>query len=130
MTDGLITVQDGQQHLIGGRCTSCATHTFPMQAACPKCGSGMAQTALPNTGTVWSWTVQRFAPKPPYVGPVPYQPFALAYVDLGPVKVETPLRGRPVDAWKIGHSVRLAAGDPNADGAHFSFSFEPLESVK
>lgn len=38
---------------------------------------------LPNRGRLWSYTVQRFAPKsPPYAGPVPFEPFALGYVEL------------------------------------------------
>ena len=51
---------------------------------------------------MWTWTVQRFPPKAPYLAPSPYEPFALAYVDLGPVKVEGRLRGKPIDGWKIG----------------------------
>jgi uncharacterized protein len=128
MSDIIATV-DGRAHLVGGRCPSCATHTFPQQASCPCCGGTMEPQTLPSTGTVWSWTVQRFAPKSPYLGATPYQPFALAYVDLGPVKVETPLSGRDVDGWKIGQPVRLIVDDPPAHGRSVSFSFEPVEAV-
>jgi uncharacterized OB-fold protein len=39
---------------------------------------------LPAEGTLWTWTVQRFAPKsPPYVPPADgFRPFALGYVEL------------------------------------------------
>ena len=43
---------------------------------------------LPAEGTLWTWTVQRFAPKsPPYVaggatGADGFRPFALGYVEL------------------------------------------------
>ena len=39
---------------------------------------------LPAEGTLWTWTVQRFAPKsPPYVPPSGgFEPFALGYVEL------------------------------------------------
>ncbi|RSM37789.1 hypothetical protein DMA12_35650 [Amycolatopsis balhimycina DSM 5908] len=39
---------------------------------------------LPAEGTLWTWTVQRFAPKsPPYVPPAGgFRPFALGYVEL------------------------------------------------
>ena len=39
---------------------------------------------LPAEGVLWTWTVQRFAPKsPPYVPPVDgFRPFALGYVEL------------------------------------------------
>ncbi|WP_284741398.1 Zn-ribbon domain-containing OB-fold protein [Amycolatopsis sp. RTGN1] len=39
---------------------------------------------LPAEGVLWTWTVQRFAPKsPPYVPPADgFRPFALGYVEL------------------------------------------------
>jgi len=39
---------------------------------------------LPAEGTLWTWTVQRFAPKsPPYVPSADgFRPFALGYVEL------------------------------------------------
>jgi uncharacterized protein len=126
---GIITTVNGRAHLVGGRCPGCATHTFPQQASCPCCGGPMEPQALPADGTVWSWTVQRFAPKTPYLGATPYQPFALAYVDLGPVKVETPLSGLAIDDWKIGQPVRLVVDDPPVYGRAVSFSFEPVEAA-
>ncbi len=70
----------------------------------------MFEAALPATGTVWSSTVQRIRPKPPYEGPDDFEPFAVGYVDLGPVRVESRLDGRPVDEWRIGEPVRLPPG--------------------
>jgi len=36
---------------------------------------------LPPSGTLWSYTVQRFRPKsPPYRGPEPFEPYALGYI--------------------------------------------------
>ena len=123
----LTLVVDGVHHLRGGRCTACATHAFPCPAACPKCGSEMDAAALPTGGAVWSWTVQRMAPKPPYRGPDPFEPFVVAYVDLGPVLVESPLRGRPVDGWTIGDAVQLDVDV--VDGAATAFRFVPGEST-
>jgi hypothetical protein len=65
--------------------------------------------------------VQRIAVKPPYAGPQPFEPFVVAYVDLGPLKVESPLFGRPVDGWSIGDAVQLCTGDAQP---HLSFWFE------
>jgi uncharacterized OB-fold protein len=41
-------------------------------------------TVLPAQGSLWTWTVQRFAPpSPPYVPPAEgFRPFALGYVEL------------------------------------------------
>jgi uncharacterized OB-fold protein len=120
---------DGAAHLVGGRCTVCTTHTFPEQPACPRCGSVTESVPLPSAGRVWSWTVQRVAPKPPYRGPDPFEPFAVGYVDLGPVRVESRLDGKPVDAWRIGEPVRLVIGEPGVDNAHEapSYRFVPAE---
>ncbi|HQV57892.1 MAG TPA: OB-fold domain-containing protein [Ilumatobacteraceae bacterium] len=82
----------------------------------------MVEQTLPATGTVWSWTVQRIAVKAPYAGPQPFEPFAVGYVDLGPLKVETPLFGHPVDGWSIGEAVELAAGDEHP---YLPFWFRP-----
>ena len=120
----LTTQVDGRPHLVGAACGGCGTHTFPAQASCPRCGADTTTTVLPTEGTVWSWTVQRIAVKAPYAGPQPFEPFALGYVDLGHVKVETPLFGHPVDGWKIGETVTLVA-----DGTrpHLPFWFEAKE---
>jgi uncharacterized OB-fold protein len=115
-TTGPLVDDDGGTRLQGARCATCDTHVFPAQGTCPRCGSDLTPTALAGDGTIWSWTVQRIAPKAPYrAGGDEFEPFALAYVDLGPVLVEAPLSGRPVDAWQIGDAVRLVTG---ADDRH------------
>jgi uncharacterized OB-fold protein len=122
-TRGLVTTVDGEQRLVGVRCDTCTTHAFPAQATCPRCGAPMSAVALPAAGTVWSWTVQRIRPKPPYVGPDDHEPFAVGYVDLGPVRVESRLEGKPPDAWRIDDPVRLAAGEPDEHGDVWSYRF-------
>jgi uncharacterized protein len=125
---GLVALEADGPHLIGSRCADCATDTFPVQSSCPRCGSeAVDPLVLPAAGTIWTWTVQRFAPKPPFRMPASFAPFAVAYVDLGTVRVEARLDGRSVDDWKIGDEVRLAIGTP-ADGepAWQAFWFEPL----
>ncbi len=71
--------------------------------------------------------MQRFPPKAPYLAAAPYEPFALAYVDLGPVKVEGRLRGKAIDAWKIGDAVRVVI---DTAVTPLSFWFEPSEESK
>jgi uncharacterized protein len=75
--------------LLGSRCEACGTVVFPAAQSCPRCSSAVAPHALADRGTVWSWTVQGFCPKPPYVPPTGgFTPFAVGYVDLGEVIVE------------------------------------------
>ena len=86
----------------------------------------MASVDLPSRGSVWTWTVQRFAPKPPFRQPAAYEPFALAYIDLGTVRVESRLAGKAVDAWRIGDVVRLVVGPMYPDSSEWqAFWFEP-----
>ena len=116
-----MTWTDGVPALAGGRCAACDTHTFPAATACPRCGATTIDAVpLPTTGTVWTWTVQRLPPKPPFRAPEPFTPFAVGYVDLGPVKVETRLVGRPADAWTIGDDVELVVDHDAA------FAFQPV----
>jgi uncharacterized OB-fold protein len=64
----------------------------------------MARVELPDRGTLWTWTVQAFEPKPPYRAPESgFTPYGVGYVDLGEVIVESrltgePARDRPADA--------------------------------
>ncbi len=130
---GLTTTVADRPHLIAARCPMCATCAFPVQLACPRCGATTERTVLPSTGTVWSWTVQRIQPKPPYRGHDEWEPFALGYVDLGVLRVEARLAGRAADEWQIGDTVHLvvgeadgdgSVGEADADGSHWSFWFE------
>jgi uncharacterized OB-fold protein len=123
---GLTVEVDGRQRLLGARCTVCGTHVFPVQQACARCGSSTEPAALPAEGTLWSWTVQRLAPKPPFVAAGEFEPFAVGYVDLGALKIETRLAGRAADAWRIGDAVRLTCGEPDDHGAVWSFWFEEV----
>jgi uncharacterized OB-fold protein len=73
--------------LLGSRCTTCATVFFPPTSGhCrhPACdGSEFETTELSRRGRVWSYTDAQYQPPAPYVARTdPYQPFALAAVEL------------------------------------------------
>jgi len=122
---GLVALIEGEAHLVCARCTACGTHAFPPQPTCPRCGSATEHTTLPTRGTLWSWTVQRICPKPPYSGPEDFGPFAVGYVDVGPLRIESRLDGKGLESWVIGDAVRLAAGPPDDDGNVWSYRFVP-----
>jgi uncharacterized OB-fold protein len=69
----------------------------------------MREVALSRTGTLWSWTVQGFRPKPPYTGTAAYEPYGVGYVELpGQLIVETRLVETDPEQLTIGMPVELA----------------------
>jgi uncharacterized OB-fold protein len=115
--------------LAGSRCTQCGTTTFPVQADCPRCARRtMAEVELPDEGTLWTWTIQAFEPKPPYVAPAQgFQPFPVGYVDLGAVMVEARLDAEP-DTLEVGLPMRLVPFDVlTGDATRLGYAFAPRE---
>ncbi|MDT0576005.1 OB-fold domain-containing protein [Croceicoccus sp. F390] len=110
--DTLLT-DDDPPRLIGGRDRATGRTVFP----CPD-DPRFEQVALSRSGTLWSYTVQRFRPKsPPYAGPAAFQPWALGYVELpGETIVEARLAEVAFDAITIGMPMELTmvALDPDA----------------
>jgi uncharacterized OB-fold protein len=88
-----LALQDGQVHLVGSRCLECGATTFPGREFCPRCGGKAERKTLPRCGTLWAYTIQGFAPKPPYIGlDGAFVPYGVGYVDLaGEVLVESRL---------------------------------------
>ena len=95
--------------LLGSRCDDCGAYTFPRQGGCPRCaGTSMRDVALARHGTLWSFTVQGFRPKPPYTGAPEFEPFGVGYVELpGQLIVEARLTEADPDRLSIGMPVEL-----------------------
>ena len=84
VADDVFVERGETAHLVGSSCAHCGTTTFPQQQSCPRCTRWeMVREELPNTGTLWSFTVQGFRPKAPYLGPEEFVPYGVGYVDLG-----------------------------------------------
>ena len=82
-------------------------------------------TALPQRGTIWTWTVQRFPPKPPFViPPTGFTPFAVGYVDLGPVVVESLLAAKP-EQLHIDQPVHLVRHPVSGGDGAWTYAFAP-----
>jgi uncharacterized OB-fold protein len=111
--DGWFTTGDAPA-LLGSRCTACAATFFPPTAGfCrrPGCAGEEFETVpLSRRGTVWSYTDARYQPPPPYVPATdPYQPFALAAVELaeGLVVLGQVAEGYGVGDLRVGAEVEL-----------------------
>jgi uncharacterized OB-fold protein len=109
IADGLFTWPSEEPRLVGGRCRACGAVAFPRPPSCARCTStDVDEHLLARTGTLWSWTVQRFQPKEPYVGPEPFEPYGVGYVDLGgEVLVESRLTTDDPGELEIGLPVEL-----------------------
>jgi uncharacterized protein len=98
--------------LRGSRCPGCGVVTYPVSEHCPRCGAAAEPLELSDRGRLWTWTVQRHAPKsPPYVPPAAgFAPFAVGYVELPEgVRVAAVLDVPPDDV-RIGMPLRLGPG--------------------
>ncbi|MGV3510773.1 MAG: Zn-ribbon domain-containing OB-fold protein [Novosphingobium sp.] len=124
IAEGLIT-EDNPPHLIGGRERETGRVVFP----CPP-GERYEPVALSRTGTLWSYTIQRYRPKsPPYKGPEAFHPWAVAYVELpGEVIVESRLTDVAFEDIHIGMPLELTMIplDPEAADSVAIPAFRPM----
>jgi len=97
--------------LRGSECPACGVVAYPAGIACPRCAADMHPRELSREGVLWTWTVQRFAPKsPPYEPPSRgFQPFAVGYVELPEgIRVAAVIEGDELASLRIGMPLRLA----------------------
>jgi uncharacterized OB-fold protein len=109
------TDESGRTHLIGGKCARCGTYVFPPRASnCPNpaCdGDLLDQVALSRRGTLWSYTENRYAPPPPYPSTDPFEPFAVAAVELadeGLIVLGKVIKGTLAAELKVGMEMELS----------------------
>jgi len=129
---------DAEPHLLGTRCSTCGTVFFPKATGfCrnPACrGREFDDVELSRTGKVWSYTDAQYQPPPPYIPATdPYEPFALAAVELADEQVVIlgqVAKGYGVDDLKVGAPVELVV-EPvyEIDGVeHLMYRWKPVAS--
>lgn len=101
-------------HLIGTCCRGCGTYFFPKQAQyCrnPACDSTeFDEVELSRTGHVWSYTNACYQPPAPYVAADPFEPYAIAAVQLEKEQMTVlgqVVEGVSVDDLKVGMPMEL-----------------------
>ena len=132
IAEGLFTWPSEEPRLMGGACGDCGAVSFPRQSSCSRCTStAIDERLLGRTGSLWSWTVQRFEPKEPYEGPEPFEPYGVGYVELpGEVIVESRLTTADPDELEIGQPMELVVvpfltRDDGTDVVTFAFRPAP-----
>jgi uncharacterized protein len=133
--EGWFTTDDAPA-LLGTRCQTCGTVSFPRQATfCrnPGCNSDqLDEVRLSRQGRIWSFTDARYQPPPPYVPRTdPYVPFAIAAVELeaeGMIVLGQVAEGYGVDDLSIGAAVELVVEPLYADGdtTYLTWKWRPL----
>lgn len=127
----LFTWPSERPQLIGSGCTGCGVVTFPRQGSCPRCSStAMEDKRLSPTGTLWSATVQRFAPPAPYIGGRDFEPYGVGYVELPDgVVVEGRLTTTDPELLEIGRPMELVVVPfAERDGVELlTYAFAPAE---
>ena len=81
--EGLFEWRDDGAHLTASRCRECGEVAFPVNPFCPQCCTETtAPISLSRRGHLYSFTVQRFKPPPPYRGPEPFVPYGVGMIEL------------------------------------------------
>ncbi len=133
IADGLFTWPAENPALLCGRCSDCGIASFPAAQSCMACSSQNILTEeLPRRGTLWSWTIQRFMPKPPYRSnetPETFKPYGVGYVELpGGTRVEGRLTENDPEKLAIGMPMEVVFEpfriDDNGDEV-IGFFFKP-----
>ena len=100
--------------LIGTQCDQCGSYFFPKQTHyCknPNCDStDFHEVELSRTGHIWSYTNAGYKPPAPFVAADPFEPFAIAAVQLEKeqmVVLGQVVQGVDVKDLKVGMPVEL-----------------------
>jgi uncharacterized OB-fold protein len=134
--EGWFTTGD-EPHLIGTRCPVCGTYVFPpREGTCPNptCTSDtLDPVALSRRGRIWSYTENHYAPPPPYVAVDPFEPYALAAVELeseGIVVLGKVKEGVRAADLRVGMEMQLGIDMLYADDEHeyLVYVWEPAEA--
>jgi uncharacterized OB-fold protein len=112
--EGWFTMDPAAPALLGTRCTTCGTYFFPRESRfCrnPACdGTELEEVPLSRRGKVWSFTDNRYQPPPPYMSHDPFEPYAIAAVELAEEKMVVLGQlagGASVDDLRVGQEVEL-----------------------
>jgi uncharacterized OB-fold protein len=111
--EGLFTWPSEHPKLIASSCKNCQSVSFPSSKYCnnPNCNDGnVTEIELSPTGKLYSYTIQHYAPPPPYVKSDPFKPFAIGLVELPEkIRVVGMITGCDISEVKIGMPVNLVA---------------------
>jgi uncharacterized OB-fold protein len=136
--EGWFTLDGARPRLLGTRCQRCGTYFFPKETFfCrnPGCGSSdLEAVELSSRGRLWSYTNNCYAPPPPYVASDPFEPYAIAAVELEPermVVLGQVEAGVGVERLEVGMPMELVLGTLYEDAKHeyLVWKWKPLAAA-
>ena len=134
--EGLFTMDPQEPRLIRTQCRACGTYIFtPENTFCrnPACDhADLAEVKLSRTGKIWSYTSANYKPPAPFVAKEPFEPFAIAAVELekeGITVLWQVADGIGVDALKTGMPMELVLRELYDDDEHvyLTWSWKPVK---
>ena len=128
IADHLFTWPSDSPRLIGSRDTETGRYYFPS-----KMSNQHEKVELSRRGKLYTWTVQRFLPKTPFIGgddPETFEPYAIGYIALpGEIMVESRLVGIDPKDLKIDMEMEVTVVPfvKNEEGEDLMiFAFKPV----
>ena len=136
--EGWFTLDVERPALLGTRCRACGTVFFPREETfCrnPACASTeFEEVELSRRGRLWSYTDNAYQPPAPYVPTTePYQPFAVAAVELERermVVLGQVVDGVGVEDLEVGMEMELVLATLNedAENEYVVWKWRPAEA--
>ncbi len=121
--EGWYTMDAEHPHLLGSCCTRCGTYYFPKHISyCknPACDSEQFdEVQLSRTGKIWSYTNACYKPPEPFVAADPFEPYAIAAVELEKeqmIILGQVVEGVAVEQLKVGQQMELVLQTLHMDG--------------
>jgi len=133
---GLFTMDPREPRLLGTQCRACGTYFFPAERTfCrnPACDeAALREVELSRAGTVWSYTSANYKPPAPFVAKDPFEPFAIAAVELeeeGITILGQVADGIGVDALETGMPMELVLRELYQDDEHIymTWNWKPMD---
>ena len=124
-------VADGPR-LIGSRCRECGEVTFPMNKFCPQCCRETTENIpFGRRGVLYSFTIQRFRPPPPFRGPEAFVPYGVGMIELPEgLRVTSVLEESDPDKLRVGMEMELVITkffEDDEGNEVLSYKFRPVD---
>ena len=121
--------------LLGGKCPHCGEVSFPAQLSCRNCGQNDSKLVeLGDRGSLWTWTIQNFLPKSPYVSDETaetFKPYGVGYIEMpAGIRIESRLLIADPIRLRIGMPMKLVIekfSSNDQGGSNLCFAFDGLE---